>query len=198
MLGLLLRANQIHPSDIRPQARLVELVVGNRFDSVLVEQALLDNVSNRSDVRGLILLGELAYRRGELGEAERYWAHALETDPNAVAAMNNLAWGFLLQRPQQLEPALRLAERALKTQKDSAELYFTRGEVLARMGRTKEALADLQFAVAKIPDNWMLQATLAATYEQAGDFELALVHRAKSQRLAREQAEQVQLVDLEP
>ena len=58
----------------------------------------------------------------------------------------------------------------------------TRGAVLAKMGRWKEALTDLQAALPGYPKNPDLHRRLAEAYEHVGAADMAAQHR----RLAEE------------
>jgi Tfp pilus assembly protein PilF len=50
--------------------------------------------------------------------------------------------------------------------------------IYAKMGKTKEAIIDLEFALRVFPDRKSLHQTLAELYEALGDSELARQHRA--------------------
>lgn len=90
---------------------------------------------------------------------------ALENSPDAVAAMNNLAW---LLRERDTEQALRYAERAAELQPDNLAVRDTLGIVLLHDGRVDAAVEELRGAVEGAPDAPVLRFHLAQALAEAG------------------------------
>jgi Tfp pilus assembly protein PilF len=112
-------------------------------------RAALSKRSN--DVPALVGLGNIAYQRGEMKEAERYYRKALNHDPDHPAANNNLA-SVYLSLGENLEEAERLTRRAL-AQESPYKAYFweTLASIHFRQRRLAEARADLILADSMAP-----------------------------------------------
>jgi predicted Zn-dependent protease len=91
---------------------------------------------------------------------------------------NNLAWVLARDDPPDLERALKLADLALERQPDARRFHGTRGDVLARLGRWREALPELEEGLADAPDNPDLHAALAVAYDHLDDAAMAARHRS--------------------
>lgn len=101
----------------------------------------------------LIGLGNIAFSRGALKEAEAYYRQALATAPEDPGANNNLAMLYLTQR-EHLDEAERLAGLAL-AQGGPLRSYVldTLARIYIEQGRHREALAALKNAEALAPVN---------------------------------------------
>jgi hypothetical protein len=75
---------------------------------------------------------------------------------------------------RQGERALRLLESALATNPQDVELRVSKAQVLARLGRHSEVLAEASAAIAKRPRDWRLLACAAAAAQGKGDIDLAI------------------------
>ena len=64
--------------------------------------------------------------------------------------MNNLAWSIAYSDTPTLDTALELANKALEMQPNRGEILDTRGHIFAKMGRYKEAIADLELAIPQL------------------------------------------------
>lgn len=82
-------------------------------------------------------LGNLLFRKGELGEAEQLYVRALRVDPDQPEAFYNL--GFLLYERGDLEAARLNFERAIKSDPSFADAHFNLAMVLTDAGRADEA-----------------------------------------------------------
>jgi tetratricopeptide (TPR) repeat protein len=122
-------------------------------------------------------LGVDAMQRGKKDAARVHWERAHELAPHMPVVANNLAW-MLAQAPSpDLPRALELVNLALEQDPDSARYRETRGQVLARMSRWKDALPDLEAALAAFPDSPELHRALDEVYGHLGLDELAARHR---------------------
>jgi tetratricopeptide (TPR) repeat protein len=99
----------------------------------------------------LIGLGNLAFDRGALEEAEAYYRQALITAPEDPGVNNNLAMVYLTQQ-EKLDEAERLADLAL-AQGGPLQPYVldTMAHIYTRQGRYREAQTALNNAEALAP-----------------------------------------------
>lgn len=130
------------------------------------------------------LLGGQASERKRSNEAVLHFRMALELSPGYAPAMNNLASELTWQEPPDLKRALALVDQAIQTGPDQAVMHETRGQILARMGRLREALGELALAANYLPNNARLHATLAELYQRLEMPELAREHISRANRLA--------------
>jgi tetratricopeptide (TPR) repeat protein len=102
-------------------------------------------------IPALIGLGNLAFDRGALNEAEAYYRQALTMAPEHPGANNNLAMLYLAQA-QNLDEAERLASLAL-AQGGPLQPYVldTMAHIYLRQGRYREAHTALNNAEALAP-----------------------------------------------
>ncbi len=99
----------------------------------------------------LIGLGNLAFDRGAMMEAEAYYRQALSTAPEDPGVNNNLAMVYLTQQ-EKLDEAERLANLAL-AQGGPLQPYVldTMAHIYVRQGRYREAQTALNNAEALAP-----------------------------------------------
>jgi tetratricopeptide (TPR) repeat protein len=102
-------------------------------------------------VSALIGLGNLAFERGAVNEAEEHYRRALTTDPEDPGANNNLAMLYLTQR-KKLDEAERLASLAL-AQGGPLQPYVldTMAHIYAVQGKHREAQTALSKAEVLAP-----------------------------------------------
>jgi tetratricopeptide (TPR) repeat protein len=102
-------------------------------------------------VPALIGLGNLAFERGAVNEAEAHYRRALTTDPEDPGANNNLAMLYLTQR-KKLDEAERLASLAL-AQGGPLQPYVldTMAHIYAVQGKHREAQTALNEAEVLAP-----------------------------------------------
>lgn len=120
-------------------------------------------------VPALTGLGNLAFKRDALAEAEAYFLQALAVASNNAAANNNLAMVYLLRR-EHLEEAEMLAVHALM-QGGPLRPYVldTLAHIYFQQGRYREALTILETAEAVAPaDDRVLQERLAQLRKDLG------------------------------
>ncbi|HEX8199037.1 MAG TPA: tetratricopeptide repeat protein, partial [Isosphaeraceae bacterium] len=112
-----------------------------------------------------IHLAVLKYRQGQYEDSEAIYRRLLQRNDRHVAALNNLAW-LLAQRGRGGDEPLRLIDRALEIGGKLPALLDTRGLVCLVLGRTDEAIQDLEQATAQAPDG-NVYFHLARAYQQA-------------------------------
>jgi len=100
-------------------------------------------------------LGVVYFRLGRDPEAVSHYKKAIYLEPKLGQPYNGLAYLYAV-RGEKLEEALRLVDRALALEKDADEIASdkdTKGWILYRMGKPKEALPLIREAAARIPDD---------------------------------------------
>jgi len=124
-----------------------------------------------------IMLGNIACTEGNLQGAANHYQLALRLQPKMMQALNNLAWTLAHADPPELDRALELADAALAVAPADPEALETRGQILAKLGRWKDCIVDLEKALPLLPKRPALHSTLAQAYENIGDEILAEAHR---------------------
>jgi tetratricopeptide (TPR) repeat protein len=127
-------------------------------------------------------LGVDAWVRGALAESSIHFQEAERLAPGAPLILNNLAWIKAHGDPPDLPRALKLIELALQRHPEVPTFRGTRGVILARLERWRDALPDLEAALADSPDNVELHGWLASTYEALGDKVMAARHRCAAEQ----------------
>jgi tetratricopeptide (TPR) repeat protein len=184
-----------------PDRTLLRLEEGLRFDpnsGPLLERfaRVLQSAGPRADkarrtLRDLLASGEGgagahfalgidAWLRGEAGPARIHLEEAARLFPNGPAIANNLAWVLAHSPEHDLSRALALVELALDRQPGNAQYRGTRGSILARLGRPKDALPDLEAALTTYPNDTELHRDLADVYARLGLADMAAVHSARA------------------
>ncbi len=98
----------------------------------------------------LVALAEIATKLEKYDQAEAHYREIIDSDSDSVVAMNNLAV-ILALRGTKLDEALRLVNRALALNGPNGAIIDSRATVYLAMGKPKEALADMEVAVADNP-----------------------------------------------
>ena len=134
------------------------------------------------------VLGIDAYRRQKLEEARFHWEHALEIAPRFAAVANNLAWLLADGDNADLERALALIDAALQSNPGQPEFHGTRGHVLVRLKRWREAVREIEVGLAANSNNPELQSDFADAYDGLGLPHLARPYRDKAQAIRADAA----------
>src|SRR5262249_53189687 len=127
-------------------------------------------------------LGVDAWQNGRAHEAQLHWERAFQLAPDIPVLANNLAWLLYQTDANQLSKALDLVNLAIAKAPQETNFRDTRGHILVKMGRFKDALPDLEAALPRSPNSANLHRTLAEVYAQ---LELPAM-AAEHERLARE------------
>jgi Flp pilus assembly protein TadD len=110
----------------------------------------------------------LLHAQNKEAEARVYYEKALQADPRAAVAANNMAWMYA-ERGENLDMALNLAQAAKQQLPDSPEVNDTLGLVYYKKGLYTLAVAPLQEAIAKDPTNPAYHLHLGLALAQTGD-----------------------------
>jgi tetratricopeptide (TPR) repeat protein len=146
-------------------------------------RAALQGMLAKGKSPGLVhfALGVDALRQGKTEQARVHWERALEVSPQMPALANNLAWMIANDKSPDLPRALSLVNLALQRVPDDLNFHHTRGGILFKMGRDKEALADLEAALPRFPENAQLHEQLAQIYDHLGEPAMAELHRRQAE-----------------
>ena len=96
---------------------------------------------------------EVLFKKRMLAAAELEAKRAHESDPEQADYLALLAW-IQASKPNselQLPQVLDQLNQALRVEPESEKTHFYRAQVLSRLGRQREALADYRFVVSKNP-----------------------------------------------
>lgn len=99
------------------------------------------------------LLWNLERARGNTDAARRHLETAWRLAPRIPAIANDRAMDLATRDAGSLATSLALVEDVLRDYPDQPAFRDTRGQILLRLGRPREALGDLEFALARLPDN---------------------------------------------
>lgn len=127
------------------------------------------------------LLGSAAWAKGDTALARQHFQLAYENSPNAALVANNLAYLLAVGEPPDLPRALNIINPLIEQYPDNPHYRDTRGQIFARLGRWREAVADLESALPRLTQKGQTHAALAAAYRGLGMAQLAAEH----ERLAR-------------
>ena len=97
-------------------------------------------------------LGIDEWERGKTEQAKLHWEQAVQLAPHMAVAANNVAWLLANAQPPDLPRALTMINQVLEKYPNQANFRGTRGHILAKMQRWKDALPDLEAALKATPD----------------------------------------------
>lgn len=127
-----------------------------------------------------------AHINAQWDQAKYAYEKILEVDPKDVSALNNLAGIYYKFPPYNLPKALQLINQAIEaTTQQSPALLETKGQILARMGKTEESRQILERCLVNFPNEWNLHNTLAQIYESEGQISRARAHRERLEKLKK-------------
>jgi choline-sulfatase len=156
------------PLALAGAARLLLLL--GRYEEA---QALAQLALESSPGLGHELLASLALGRGDLAAAEREARAMQQTEADPVLALLMLA--RVQTRQQRFADAWQTAERASQEARRQGAprkvpgLHLVRGDVLASLGRLREAEQELRAEIADFPASLHAYTSLAALYVSAGE-----------------------------
>ena len=146
-------------------------------DSGLAAKKILEQFMNAatgvSAAEWHLLLGRDALARGNTTAAKQHLQTAYDLAPKLTQIQGSLALALAGGNQSELERGLSLINAVLVWFPENPEYRNTRGLILARLGRNQEAVADLQFAAAKLANPKETRLLLAKVYEALGKSKLA-------------------------
>ncbi|MEO6137143.1 MAG: tetratricopeptide repeat protein [Luteimonas sp.] len=134
--------------DVRRDAYLLEADLRQKDGDLPGEMdAFAHGLAAFPDDTGLLYSRSLSWeRRDDIAHAEADLRKVLVAEPENVAALNALGY-TLADRTTRYDEALQLIDRARVAEPDNPAIIDSYGWVLYRLGRTKEALVELQRAL---------------------------------------------------
>jgi len=112
-------------------------------------------------------------------EAREYLENAIKIRPEHDIASNNLANLLYKLEPVDLDRALSLSESVMKRNPKEPTFLETRGQILARLGKNQEAIADLTKSLEAFPNVPEIHEALSRCYRNIGKADLADAHQKR-------------------
>jgi Flp pilus assembly protein TadD len=131
-----------------------------------------------------LVLGTDAWQRDKPEEARYHWEMAYKLSPGGPMVANNLAWVLAFYPPVDLDRALSLIDSAIKQAPQDPRLHGTRGHILGKLGRHKEALDELEIAKVAYPNDVRLFQQLAESSAKLGLDKMAADYKQRADALA--------------
>ncbi len=124
-------------------------------------------------------------------QAGYHLERAFEESPQTPTIINNLAWYLALssEDKSQADRALALINPLVERFPQELRFLDTRGHVLLKLGRYREAVRDLERALATHASQAATHEALAEAYRQLGQTELADRHARKAESIRESQVE---------
>ena len=166
--AMLRRAIENDPSYLDAYSALAQLYVSQqRLDAALAEY---DELAKRQPrpVGPLTFAGMILQGQGKTNDARDRYIRALQIDPDAAVAANNLAWMYA-ETDDNLDRALELALRARAKLPDRADVNDTVGWVHYRKDRAAEAIPYFEKSVEKDANNPIYHYHLGLALAKSGD-----------------------------
>ncbi len=182
-LDLIQKGIQAWPKNRSLLARLHAISTTNTPEGEKAKQEIEKMIADGKGPQAPILyyfLGSYAYNQGRLDEARRYWEMCYNLDQTFALAANNLAWMLIHdEKSPDVDRGLEMIDKIIVKYQNFPSFHGTRGEGLTKKKKYKEALPDLQKALAAQSDDLTLHESIAECYEALGDRGLAEIHRKK-------------------
>ena len=125
-----------------------------------------------------LALGNICFVENDLDAALFHFEQCVAINPKLSIVLNNLAW-ILAHNEEHpdLERALAMANTALEENPGYPQFLDTKGTILMKLERWKDALADLELAVNGEPNKAEVHDKLAEIYDHLKLPEIAVQHR---------------------
>ena len=172
---------ELSPDDPNITDRLATLAVSDPtrkdiFDKLKPRLEAADDISASIHAK----LGVAAFKREDYAAARDHFETVVVAQPSSGSAANNLAWLLSKTEPVELDRALEMANRAVKSIPEDSGFRETRGQIYLKMKRWTDAINDLTKALNGMPNDPAIHASLSTAYEKVGDLELARMHKRLS------------------
>jgi len=118
------------------------------------------------------------YQSGKLDEAEIEVQKLLKQFPNDLTCLNIL--GVITDRKGQTEQAIKIYQKALQINENSAETHFNIGSILHRLGRSNEARISYEKAITIKPDFLNAYFNLGLVYQNLQSYKEAIENYQKA------------------
>jgi tetratricopeptide (TPR) repeat protein len=134
---------------------------------------------NPKHAQSHMILGTLYDMQKKFDLSEKHYRAALETNPDFVAAANNLAY-LLAIKGDNFDEALGLAQKAKEKLPDNPGVMDTLGLIYYKKGLYDIAIQEFTDSLEKMPDNATIHYHLGMAYYKKGNKELARVELEKA------------------
>jgi tetratricopeptide (TPR) repeat protein len=174
----------IDPGNLQAYLELARMYVeGGRLDDFRAQlEAIVARQPKEVWAHTMIAISlELQNRKTEARDRYR---KALEIDPRAAIAANNLAMIYV-EEGQNLDQALQLAQTAVQQRPDSPEVSDTLGSVYLKQNLPALAIRPFELSASKDPDNPLYHYHLGLAFAQMGDRAKARVALGRALSLGR-------------
>lgn len=186
-IRLLERALQSAPNEPLALHRMLEIASSEGEGAESAEQALRQAlVEGVAPAAVHFSLGTLAAKRGDIETAMRHFKLSSQLNPRTAVVLNNMAFVMIQTPDADLDQALMLINQAIDIEPGAAPFRDTRGQILIKMNRAREAIGDLEFANANSKDLASRIATcksLVVAYRDSGDVVTADAYQKEYDRL---------------
>jgi tetratricopeptide (TPR) repeat protein len=166
------RLLEVDPNSIDAYARLGAIYLSqNRLDEA---RKSFEDISKKQGkpVVAETMIGTILARQNKMDEARASFERAVQLDPRAAVAANNLAWDYA-ERGGNLDIALNLAQVAKAQHPESPQVTDTLGWVYYKKGMYGPAVTTLREAVQQGPSNPVSHYHLGLAYAKQGNNEEA-------------------------
>ena len=153
-----------------------------RLDLARTELERFVNTAPAS-VPGNTMLGTILDLQGKKQEAKKRYETALQVDPRAAVAANNLAWIDANSDGANLDLALQLAQTAKAQLPNQHEVDDTLGWIYYKKGMASRAVEALENSTLKAPSNPEYAYHLGLAYQKNGDSAKAKAEFERALRL---------------
>ena len=126
-------------------------------------------VAAPASVPGNTMLGTVLDLQGKKNEAKTRYTTALQVDPRAAVAANNLAWLDANTEGGNLDMALQLAQTAKAQLPNQHEVDDTLGWIYYKKGMATRAIESFENSTLKAPTNPVYAYHLGLAYQKNGD-----------------------------
>ncbi|MCC6509264.1 MAG: tetratricopeptide repeat protein [Pirellulaceae bacterium] len=184
-IELLDRAYRLDPNNMRifeEVARLVR-ISGKSPDDELMAQLQKTLASGKSTSIMHTWIAEYYLMNNDFKKAIPHLEQAVQRDPMASRCWNNLAFCLADVDAKRLEEALKCANQALQIAPRVPDFHDTRGTVMMKMNRPRDAIASFEQAIELVaqgggafPPQPGYHQRLAMAYESAGNEAMAKTH----------------------
>jgi tetratricopeptide (TPR) repeat protein len=159
-------------------------VIERRLDAALAEFDELAKHDPRP-VAPLTFAGVILLAQGKTSEAQDRFERALQVDPTAAVAANNLAWIYS-ESGRNLDIALQLAQTAHRKLPDTPEVADTLGFIYYKKNLLPQAIQSLNAAVDKDPTKAGYHYHLGLAMAKSGNAAGAKEHLTTALNLKRD------------
>lgn len=176
------RAVQTDPGLLPAYGALGQLYVRQgKLDGARAEFEALSKRASRP-AGALTMLGTIEQMQGNTAAARATYERALQADPEAAVAANNLAWLYATQGGN-LDVALQLAQTAKRRLPDNADVNDTLGYIYYKKDLHALAIPAFKASLAKDAKSPVYHSHLGLAYAKSGDVENARQHLTSALRL---------------